>query len=70
MCTGALGSEVSALAHRAVPATIGYHVTLVTWLHYVPTADLVADGMTKPLQRVAFERFKNQLGVVYGPDLS
>jgi hypothetical protein len=26
-------SEVSALAHRAVPATIEYHVTLVTWLH-------------------------------------
>jgi hypothetical protein len=26
---------------------------------YVPTADMVADGMTKPLQRVAFERFKN-----------
>jgi len=37
---------------------------------YVPTADMVADGMTKPLQRVAFERFKNQLGVIYGPDLS
>jgi len=37
---------------------------------YVPTADMVADGMTKPLQRVAFERFKNQLGVAYGPDLS
>jgi hypothetical protein len=36
---------------------------------YVPTADMVADGMTKPLQRVAFERFKNQLGVIYGPDL-
>ncbi|KAF7576146.1 hypothetical protein PtrM4_003860 [Pyrenophora tritici-repentis] len=36
---------------------------------YVPTADMVADGMTKPLQRVAFERFKNQLGVVLGPDL-
>jgi hypothetical protein len=37
---------------------------------YVPTADMVADGMTKPLQRVAFERFKNQLGVIYGTDLS
>jgi hypothetical protein len=37
---------------------------------YVPTADMVADGMTKPLQRVAFERFKNQLGVIYEPDLS
>jgi hypothetical protein len=31
---------------------------------YIPTADMVADGMTKPLQRVAFERFKNQLGIV------
>jgi hypothetical protein len=31
---------------------------------YVPTEDMVADGMTKPLQRVAFERFKKQLGVV------
>jgi hypothetical protein len=31
---------------------------------YVLTADMVADGMTKPLQRVAFERFKNQLGIV------
>jgi hypothetical protein len=26
--------------------------------------EMVADGMTKPLQRVAFERFKAQLGVV------
>jgi hypothetical protein len=26
-CTGALSSEVSAIAHQAVPATIGYHVT-------------------------------------------
>jgi hypothetical protein len=31
---------------------------------YVPTVDMVADGMTKPLQRIAFERFKNQLGIV------
>jgi hypothetical protein len=31
---------------------------------YVPTADMVADGMTKPLQRVAFERFKTQFGIV------
>ncbi|KAF7572242.1 hypothetical protein PtrM4_097420 [Pyrenophora tritici-repentis] len=36
---------------------------------YVPTVDMVADGMTKPLQRVAFEKFKNQLGVVLRPDL-
>ena len=25
---------------------------------------MVADGITKPLQRVAFKRFKDQLGVV------
>ena len=31
---------------------------------YVPTAEMIADGMTKPLLRVAFERFKAQLGVV------
>jgi hypothetical protein len=31
---------------------------------YVPTADMVAEGMTKPLQRVAFERFKSQLRIV------
>jgi hypothetical protein len=31
---------------------------------YVLTADTVADGMTEPLQHVAFERFKNQLGIV------
>jgi hypothetical protein len=31
---------------------------------YVPTANIVADEMTKPLQCVAFERFKNQLRIV------
>jgi hypothetical protein len=31
---------------------------------YIPTADMVADGMTKPLARVAFEKFKAQLGLV------
>ena len=30
---------------------------------YIPTAEMVADGMTKPLARVAFERFKNQMGL-------
>ena len=30
---------------------------------YTPTANMVADGMTKPLARVAFERFKNQMGL-------
>ena len=37
---------------------------------YVPSADMVADGMTKPLQRVAFEKFRNQLGVIFEADLS
>jgi hypothetical protein len=31
---------------------------------YIPTAEMVADGMTKPLARVAFERFKGQMGLV------
>ena len=30
---------------------------------YVPTDEMVADGMTKPLQRLTFERFRTQLGV-------
>jgi hypothetical protein len=30
---------------------------------YIPTANMVADGMTKPLERVAFERFKRQMGL-------
>jgi hypothetical protein len=38
----------------------------VVWCtpYYISTTEMVADGMTKPLQRVAFERFKAQLGVV------
>jgi hypothetical protein len=31
---------------------------------YVPTTDMVADGFTKPLERVAFEKFKSMLGLV------
>ena len=31
---------------------------------YVKTVDMIADGLTKPLQRVAFERFKEMLGVM------
>ena len=30
---------------------------------YVPTSEMPADGFTKPLARVAFERFKGFLGV-------
>lgn len=31
---------------------------------YVPTTDMIADGFTKPLERVAFNKFKDMLGVV------
>jgi hypothetical protein len=31
---------------------------------YVPTAEMIADGFTKPLDRVAFKRFKDMLGLV------
>jgi hypothetical protein len=30
---------------------------------YVPTTDMVADGMTKPLDRIAFQRFKDLMGI-------
>ena len=30
---------------------------------YIPIAKIVADGITKPLARVIFERFKNQIGL-------
>jgi len=33
---------------------------------YIPTTAMVADGMTKPLARIAFEKFKKQLGVEAG----
>jgi H2-forming N5,N10-methylenetetrahydromethanopterin dehydrogenase-like enzyme len=33
---------------------------------YVPTTEMVADGFTKPLERVAFEKFKSMLGLVDG----
>jgi hypothetical protein len=33
-------------------------------IEYIPTTDMIADGFTKPLQRVAFEKFKKQLGLV------
>ena len=31
---------------------------------YIPTQDMTADGMTKPLGRVAHEKFRRQLGLV------
>ena len=33
-------------------------------VEYIPTADMVADAMTKPLDRIKFGRFKQQIGVV------
>jgi hypothetical protein len=33
-------------------------------IDYIPTQDMVADGMTKPLQKPGFMRFKELLGVV------
>ena len=32
-------------------------------IKYVPTAEMPADGLTKPLARIAFGRFRGQLGV-------
>ena len=32
-------------------------------IEYVPTAKMFADGLTKLLTRIAFERFRGQLGV-------
>lgn len=35
---------------------------------YIPTDEMIADGMTKPLQRVKFERFKEQMGLIIEKD--
>ena len=32
---------------------------------YIPTIDMATNRITKPLLRVAFERFKEQIGLVY-----
>jgi hypothetical protein len=32
-------------------------------IDYIPTSEMVADGLTKPLGRVAFKRFKDMMGV-------
>ena len=33
-------------------------------VNYIPIAEIVANSITKPLTRVIFERFKNQIGLV------
>ena len=33
-------------------------------VNYILIAEIVANGITKPLVRVVFERFKNQIGLV------
>ena len=32
-------------------------------IKYIPIAEIVADGFTKPLERIVFNRFKDQLGI-------
>ena len=32
-------------------------------IDYIPTSEMIADGLTKPLARVAFEKFKSMMGV-------
>ena len=31
-------------------------------INYIPTSNIVVDGMTKPLRKTAFKRFKKQIG--------
>jgi hypothetical protein len=57
------------LHDRSKHIAIAYHFirdlveTQKAQITYIPTAEMVADGMTKPLLRTAFERFKEMLGV-------
>jgi hypothetical protein len=30
-------------------------------IKYIPTAEMIADGFTKPLERTTFDKFKDQL---------
>jgi hypothetical protein len=32
-------------------------------LDYIPIAKMIVDGFTKPLERTAFKRFRDQLGL-------
>lgn len=62
-------SENAHLNERSKHIDISYHfirdLTERGYMRtdYIPTVDMVADGMTKPLERVAFERFKSQMGL-------
>lgn len=53
---------------------VSYHFTRdlaekrMIQITYVPTTEMIADGMTKSLARVAFERFKRLLGLVEKED--
>jgi hypothetical protein len=33
---------------------------------YIPTTSIVADGMTKPLDQIAFQRFRELIGMTTG----
>ena len=33
------------------------------WLGTYPTAEMAADGLTKPLDKIAHQRFVNQIGL-------
>jgi hypothetical protein len=58
------------LHDRSKHIAIAYHFirdlveTQKAQITYIPTTEMIADGMTKPLLRVAFERFKEMLGVI------
>ena len=77
-CVQMLGDNQGALAlvqnphlhERSKHIDICYHFTRDLAekgrldVSFIPTIEMAADGMTKPLGRVAFERFKSMLGLV------